>query len=118
MQEQLNLLIEKHCASIKNSVSELGDLLNKVQDAASSAPLETVREAEALAHQLKGSTGTAGFREVSGAATALDDHLKVLCRTSPENITQEMGEAMQLFGQLSAIVTAITPSSSTLYKAA
>jgi HPt (histidine-containing phosphotransfer) domain-containing protein len=118
MQEKLNRLIEKHCASIKHTVSQVGGLLAQIRDGAASAPLDSVCEAEALAHQLKGSTGTVGFREVCEAATALDDHLKILCRADSEAVINGIGDTMLLFDRLSAIVSTITPSASTLYKAA
>ena len=118
MQEQLNLLIEKHCASIQGTVSEIGNLLKQISTNSSANGLAIVQDAEALAHQLKGSSGTAGFREICEAATALDDHLKVLCRGEAESVANGMGESMKLFGRLDQATRGVTPSASTLYRAA
>ncbi len=118
MQEQLNLLIEKHCASIQGTVAEIGELLKRVDTNSSTNGLTIDHDAEALAHQLKGSSGTAGFREISVAATALDDHLKVLCRGEAESVAGGMGKAMELFGRLDQATRGITPSASSLYRAA
>lgn len=118
MQDQLNRLIEKHCTSIKDTVSAIGRLLNQVAGNLAIDPLAAIHEAEALAHQLKGSSGTAGFREISHAATALDDHLKVLCRGKAESITYGINEAIELFKGLDVVARDVTPSSSMLYKAA
>jgi HPt (histidine-containing phosphotransfer) domain-containing protein len=118
MQDRLNILLEKHCETIKGSVTALGRLLADLSAGTSSDPIAEVEAAEALAHQLKGSSGTAGFHEVSKAATALDDHLKVLCRSEPVAVAGGIGEAMSLYQTLERIAQNTTPNSSRLYHAA
>jgi HPt (histidine-containing phosphotransfer) domain-containing protein len=118
MQDRLNILLEKHCETIKGSVTALGRLLADLSAGTSSDPIGEVEAAEALAHQLKGSSGTAGFQEVSRAATALDDHLKLLCRGEPASVVSGMSEAMSLYQTLERITLNTTPSSSRLYHAA
>lgn len=112
MQEQLNLLIEKHCKTIKEQVGSLGAMLSRVEAGDAGGPQSLLAEAEALAHQLKGSTGTAGFLELSKAATALDDHLKSLCAGG-----RDFQTAHQRFAELAQITTAIRPENSVLYRA-
>ena len=114
MQEQLNLVIEKHCETIKHNVETLGSMLTAI--AGGTDPRTMVAEAEALAHQLKGSCGTAGFHDISRAATTLDDHLKILCRSSEDGVTSGLAEAMKLFQSLDDAASVATPSTSTLYK--
>ena len=118
MQDRLNILLEKHCETIKGSVTALGRLLADLSAGTSLDPIAEVETAEALAHQLKGSSGTAGFQDVSRAATALDDHLKLLCRGEPAGVAGGMSEAMSLYQTLERITLATTPSSSRLYHAA
>jgi HPt (histidine-containing phosphotransfer) domain-containing protein len=117
MQAQLNRVIEKHCVTLKEHVATLGGMLAGVARNAAD-PLSAVREAEALAHQLKGSSGTAGFHDISRAATALDDYLKVLCRGSGEAATAGVNKALELFQSLDRAALGATPGTSTLYKAA
>jgi len=117
MQEQLNRVIEKHCVTLKEHVETLGGMLAGVARNAVD-PLSAVREAEALAHQLKGSSGTAGFHEISRATTALDDYLKGLCHSSREAITASVDEAQELYQSLERAARDATPRTSTLYKAA
>jgi HPt (histidine-containing phosphotransfer) domain-containing protein len=118
MQERLNILLEKHCETIKGSVTALGRLLADLSAGTSSDPLAEVEAAEALAHQLKGSSGTAGFQDISRAATALDDYLKLLCREGPAGVANGIVEAMSLYRTLERIADNTTPNSSRLYHAA
>lgn len=118
MQDRLNILLEKHCETIKGSVTALGRLLADLSAGTSSDPIAEVEAAEALTHQLKGSSGTAGFQDVSRAATVLDDHLKVLCKSEPAGVASGMGEAMTLYQTLERIARNTTPNSSRLYHAA
>jgi HPt (histidine-containing phosphotransfer) domain-containing protein len=115
MQLQLNALLERHCMAIKASVTMLGHQLAAIAEGPAAEPLAAIEEAEALAHQLKGSTGTAGFHDICRAATALDDHLKVLCRSNTGSIAAGMGEAIRLFEGLDRAARAATPSASSLY---
>jgi HPt (histidine-containing phosphotransfer) domain-containing protein len=117
VQEQLNRIIEKHCETIKRHVATLGAMLAAIAGGPTDA-ISAASEAEALAHQLKGSSGTAGFHEISRTATALDDQLKLMCRGSAEDVAFLLGKAMELFQPLDAAARDATPHTSTLYKAA
>ena len=115
MQAQLNALLERHCMAIKASVTMLGHQLAAIAEASPAEPLAAIEEAEALTHQLKGSTGTAGFHDVCRAATALDDHLKTLCDGDARSLPAGMGEAVRLFESLDRAAQAATPGASSLY---
>jgi len=93
-------------------------MLAPVAAKSSSAPLTDIQTAEALAHQLKGSSGTAGFHEISRAATELDDHLKTLCQADTEQLTAGIDEAMARFQRLRRAASEMTAASSSLYQAA
>lgn len=117
MQDRLNAVLEKHCETIKGSVAALGRQLSDIAEGAASDPLSAVQSAEAVAHQLKGSTGTAGFHDVSRAATALDDHLKILCRSDEDCVAGGMDEAMGLYAVLEKVSVELSPACSSLYAA-
>jgi HPt (histidine-containing phosphotransfer) domain-containing protein len=109
MREKLNLLLVKHCASIKNTVGLLGQHLREIGqgDVRSAQGLE---DAVALAHQLKGSSGTAGFQDICTAATVLYNHLKAGNGRLPE-----MQQTMALYERLDAATGAADPTTSSLY---
>lgn len=115
MQLQLNALLERHCMAIKASVTMLGHQLAAIAEGSAAEPLAAIEEAEALTHQLKGSTGTAGFHDICRAATALDDHLKTLCAGDAGSLAAGMGEAVRLFESLDQAARAATPGASSLY---
>lgn len=117
MEEQLQALIERHCVTIRKYVDTIGCHLSRIGEP-DLPEAEALTEAENLAHQLKGSSGTIGFHEVSAAATALDDYLKLLC-VSNEAITEKMlAKLLDLYGDLKNIAEKISPESSTLYPTA
>jgi chemotaxis protein histidine kinase CheA len=114
MREKLNLLLEKHCVTIKNNVERLGKHLSGARrDGASSR--EALREANALAHQLKGSSGTAGFHDICVAATALYDHLNAIAALEGAPLRQGVNQAIELYERLSVASRAASPHSSALY---
>jgi len=115
MQAHLNSLLEKHCKTIKSSVGAVGQLLEEISDGTTADPLASVEAAEAIAHQLKGSSGTAGFHDISAAATDLDDYLKVLCRTERHAVTGGIGEAVRLYNELAGVARNTTPAQSSLF---
>jgi HPt (histidine-containing phosphotransfer) domain-containing protein len=114
MEEQLRALIERHCVTIREYVDAIGQLLTRISEPSSSRP-EALTEAESLAHQLKGSSGSIGFPDVSTAATALDNHLKYLCASDGTMTEEEQAKLLDLYGELRRISAGISPESSTLY---
>ena len=114
MREKLNLLLEKHCVTIKKNVELLGEHLSRAQQDGV-ASQEALREANALAHQLKGSSGTAGFHDICVAATALYDHLKAISEREDAPLRQGVRQAIELYARLSRASKAASPQSSTLY---
>jgi chemotaxis protein histidine kinase CheA len=114
VREKLNLLLEKHCVTIKNNVELVGAHLERaLQDAA--ARQEALSEAGALAHQLKGSSGTAGFHEICVTATALYDHLNRIRALDDGPLREGVHQAIELYGRLSRASRAASPQSSGLY---
>ena len=115
MHDRLNSLLERHCETIKTSVQTVGRLLTEVAEGSTPDPVASVQAAEALAHQLNGSSGTAGFHELSTAATALDDHLKPLCNTDSTGVLAGIAKAMALYHPLEGIARETKPTKSALY---
>lgn len=117
MQEKLNLLLEKHCVTIKNNVDLLGGHLNRARQNGA-APQNALSDAGALAHQLKGSSGTAGFHDICVAATALYDHLNAIKGREDAPLREGVHQAIELYERLDRASKAASPQSSTLYLAA
>ena len=114
MREKLNLLLEKHFVTIKNNVELVGVHLRRARQEAA-APQDALKEAGALAHQLKGSSGTAGFHDICVAATALYDHLNAIRALEDAPLRQGVHQAIELYERLSHASRAASPQSSTLY---
>lgn len=72
MREELRALIERHCVTIARSTAELATLLKRAPDNESLTP------ALAITHEIRGSSGSIGFINVSEAAAELELALKAL----------------------------------------
>jgi HPt (histidine-containing phosphotransfer) domain-containing protein len=114
VREKLNLLLEKHCVTIKSTVERVGEHLKRARDSDAEA-VQAIEEAAALAHQLKGSSGTAGFHDICAAATALNDHLKDLSAHGNAPLRPGVNRAIDLYERLSSVSQAASPQSSSLY---
>jgi len=116
LQEQLRALIERHCVTLREHVDAVGRNLRR-SFGPPEGDLDALAEAESLAHQLKGSSGSIGFSQVSAAATTLDDHLKTLCALGGRMNEAQRARLFELYDELRTIAEAISPEKSTLYHA-
>lgn len=114
VRDQLRALIERHCVTLRGHVEIIGRNLAHMSESSTRKP-EALAEAESLAHQLKGSSGSIGFPQVSAAATALDEHLKQLCAAGGTVTAWEKDRLCSLYEELRNVTAAISPESSTLY---
>jgi chemotaxis protein histidine kinase CheA len=114
VQDKLNALLEKHCATIKENVETVGQLLRQAGAGGPSA-LDTFEQARGLAHQLKGSSGTAGFKDICTAAITLYDHLNRVKDADRAAISSIIPQALVLFEPLQRATLSATPRTSSLY---
>lgn len=114
MQDKLNAIIERHCKAIKRDAGEIDAMLKAVASGGN-APRAGIEAAEALAHQLKGGSGTAGFAAICEAVTALDDQLKTLLGCPDAEILAGVHPALLLSGELIRIAERTEPGASKLY---
>jgi HPt (histidine-containing phosphotransfer) domain-containing protein len=114
VREKLNLLLEKHCVSIKGTAGLLGEHLKRARDNEAERR-QAIEDATALAHQLKGSSGTAGFHDICVATTALYAHLTELSASGGAPPGPGVDQAMELYEKLSGAARAAHPQTSTLY---
>ena len=113
VREKLNELLEKHCETIKSSVEILGTHLQRARQ--DRDPSQALNEAAALAHQLKGSSGTAGFHDICVEATILNGHLSELVAPGNAQLRPGVQRAIELYERLSCVSQAARPQSSALY---
>ncbi len=116
VQDKLRALITVHCATIKDSVGQVETSLARLYGPADRHP-GVIEEARGLTHQLKGSSGSIGFREVSNAATVLDDFLKSVCGIDRRLDNVELQRIFHLLHNLKSEAAAISPEHSSLYHA-
>jgi HPt (histidine-containing phosphotransfer) domain-containing protein len=115
IQQQLRGLVERHHANFTEQIAVVARLLG--QSGHGSVARSRIAEAQAITHQMKGTAGSMGFREVGAAAAALDESLKLL-KALPDPITPEQRRhALELLHSLQGIAARTTPEMSTLYNA-
>jgi HPt (histidine-containing phosphotransfer) domain-containing protein len=114
IQEQLRALVERHLAHLGGELAKVAVLLSPKGD---TLPAAQAAEAEAITHQLKGTAGSMGFPDISGAASALDESLKDFCRASAPIPAAELQPAPEQLATLKRIAEGTTPAMSMLYNA-
>lgn len=115
VQDQLRDLLKRHCTSLLDQIETLDQLISQNGDTSvqSSAP---IAKAQNITHQMKGTSGSMGFLEVSSAASMLDDELKLLAKQ--DRISQpQLQFSKDLLVRLRKIASQATPQKSTLYDA-
>ncbi|HKJ60844.1 MAG TPA: Hpt domain-containing protein [Hyphomicrobiales bacterium] len=113
MQNELRVLIERHCTTIRQYTDLIGGYLEEgLCDFPAS--YRALIEAEKIAHQLKGSSGSIGFADVSAAATRLDEQLKILCGEENHLSQHEREKTAGLFQVLAEVSRTLTPNQSSL----
>lgn len=116
MQDQLRALIERHCLTIRDYVDHVGDNLDEMVAERADARLAYERAVE-LAHQIKGTSGSIGFYELSRLAALFGDYLQTLYPVHGAAALDRGGELMHLFAEMHRLAHAIRPQDSTLYDA-
>lgn len=112
-QEQMRALLKRYCTKLFGQLEILDQLLSQSCGTQSSAPLA---EAEDITHEMRGTSGSLGFPDISTAASALDKHLKLLA-TQDRVAQSELQISKTLFERLRKIASQATPQKSTLYDA-
>lgn len=79
------------------------------------ADCDAVRAAKVMSHQIKGSSGSVGFKEISAAATELDNHISKLMQAADIAVLEDRQLLDDLCANLAAIVATVTPETSALY---
>lgn len=115
--DKLRSLIKVHCVTIKDSVSELEASLSGLYGQADRQSEFIIEEARGLTHQLKGSSGSIGFRDVSNAAAILDDYLKSISGMDRKLNDSELQRIFHMLGKLKRVTATISPEHSSLYHA-
>ncbi len=115
--DKLRSLIKVHCVTIKDNVSELEAGLSRLYGQADQQSGCIIEDARGLTHQLKGSSGSIGFRNVSSAAALLDDYLKSVSELDRKLNDSELQRISHMLDKLKREAVAIAPEHSSLYHA-
>jgi HPt (histidine-containing phosphotransfer) domain-containing protein len=115
IQHQVRDLLKRYCTRLFDQIESLDRLLlqNRDDDAESSA---SIVEAENITHEMKGTAGSLGFSDITVAASALDDDLKLLAMRVRISQSQ-LHVTKMLFARLRQIASQATPQKSALYDA-
>jgi HPt (histidine-containing phosphotransfer) domain-containing protein len=99
IQEQLRVLLTRHCATISTHVDmirrSLSEVLNSNANQAAS-----IRNALEVVHQIKGTSGSMGYPALSAAAERLEQCLKGLEPRAGQISAAQVQAALDLLGAL------------------
>jgi two-component system, OmpR family, response regulator len=113
---RLRDLLGRHCSGLARQTEELEQLLQQGLDP-NCISREPLLKARSLTHQAKGTSGSVGFPEMSRAAAALNDLLKILSTPARRISPSDVEAAKALFGKFKATSEGCKPELSTLYHA-
>ena len=116
MQQELRTLITRHCGTIAGKVESLAGIVTNLRHNPAHAG-ETLVMAIALTHDIRGSAGSIGFRDVFKTATNLEDALKVLSKKGDIPDAAAAAEAFEQMNALSDLALNLRPEASTLFDA-
>lgn len=114
MQEELRALIERHCATLRAEAAAVRDCLSRLGDPAADTS-SVIAEGVNLAHKIKGSSGSIGFKEISVAAETLEHYLRELDQSGSAPVGSQVDKVVVLAADLDARVGVIRPEHSMLY---
>ncbi|MDF1776252.1 MAG: Hpt domain-containing protein [Rhizobiaceae bacterium] len=115
-QDQLRALIKHHCVTLITEADAIGTHIRQLEDASIDGS-EAISNAIAMAHKIKGSSGSIGFAAISSAAGSLESYLSALASTGMDPTAAQINTVAGLFDELNTLVRTVSPESSTLYNA-
>lgn len=112
--DKIVALIERGLAQLLDQVLAVRRLLRDCPGEGAKAV--SIAEAQAITHQIKGTSGSIGFREMASAATALDKELQSLLNRSAKLGQNHLQASEALLAHLESIAKETTCTTSTLYE--
>lgn len=116
VREQIRALLQRHCTTIKAQVEEVEAALSGVVTS-EDHQAASIRVAQGLTHQIKGTSGSMGYRETSAAAATLDQTLKALLTDTGSISPAQLQHALDLLRDLQRHARNASPEASSLYSA-
>ena len=113
-EDQLQALLVRHCASIKDEIAAINRKLDEARQRADPSG-GVMRETLELVHRINGSSGSLGFLDLSSAAARLEDILKTMIEAPclPEQFA--FADVFDLFADVKAIAERTSPENSSLF---
>lgn len=112
--DQLQALLERHCASLDNEIGSIGRKLSAAM-LARERYSEMMQETAALVHTVNGSSGSLGFHVLSAAAAKLEDVLNDLARSGRRPDETDIRQAYEIFTEMQRAAAETTPKDSHLF---
>lgn len=115
MQDKIRALLVKHCIWIEDSIEKINDNLIAILRDPVAHP-EAASDVRNLVHQIKGSSGTMGFKDLSEMAGLFDQQLKSL-DANAGGTSSDHEAALVTFSALKILAAETSPQGSSLFNA-
>ncbi len=116
VQQQVRALVERHLLSLEDKMTAIDGKLRDLANA-DAHHADRLGDLVALTHEVNGSSGSIGFRGISAAAAALEEHLRELAVARRTPGVPELAQVRTLFGELERLVGDTKPADSSIYHA-
>lgn len=116
MQDELRALIVKHCETLHREAVAIAACIDLLQPDFRGDD-EPVSQAIDLAHRVKGSSGSIGFREISECARDLEFALRALFVTPQAASAEAVRDARSAWKRLKRRIDFVSPEESSLFAA-
>lgn len=114
MGEKFKALLDTHCVWLDDTVRQINDNMAVImQD--EQARSDALSEALMLTHQIMGTSGSMGFKEVSQTAALLEKQLELLEPAPDAFSTWDHEKSFALLNKMKMIADSTTPQSSSLF---
>ncbi|MEJ2229083.1 MAG: Hpt domain-containing protein [Alphaproteobacteria bacterium] len=116
LQDQFRALITGHCETLACELLEIKTCLDGLGQPGV-VEADAIAKGFALAHKVKGSSGTLGFAEICAAAETLEHYLRDLGKSGAALGPSEREQIFDHYDLLACRINAISPEQSSLFNA-
>ncbi len=116
MQNELRALVVKHCQTLRKEAAAIAACIDLLEPEFC-GDVEPISKAIDLAHRVKGSSGSIGFRDISECARGLEFALRALFVTPHATSAEAVRDARSAWKRLKRRIDSVSPEDSSLFTA-